>query len=125
MSVTYAAKYGNRKTQIDNVVFDSYVEAERYLFLKARMQAREITGLALQPKYELQPSFKRNGKTVKAITYTADFEYFEGETCVVEDVKGFETQQFRLRQKMFLYHYPEHDLRIVKGAKKRRGEMPF
>ena len=62
--------------------------------------------LELQKKFELVPSFKVDGKTIRAITYTADFCYFtwDGQP-VVEDVKGYKTDVYKLKAKLFAYTY--------------------
>jgi hypothetical protein len=52
---------------------------------------------------------------VQAIHYEADFEYFDLEVgrLVAEDVKGFFTDVFQLKSKMFRRRYPEIEFRIV------------
>lgn len=114
------SKYGNRKTEIDGIVFDSKREARRYTILKAMLSAGEISDLKCQPKFELQPAYTRRGKKVRAITYKPDFSYIRTAdgAHVVEDVKSSDgkatiTQASRLRMKMFEYKYPEIELLIV------------
>ena len=80
-------KYNNKKVQVDMYVFDSIRESQRYKELKLLERAGEISNLELQPKFLLQESFKKNGKTYKAINYIADFMYEENGKVVVEDVK--------------------------------------
>ena len=65
----------------------------------------------MQHKFELQPSFKKYGKTHRAITYTVDFSviYNDG-TLEHIDVKGVETQQSKIRRKLFDYKYPDQKL---------------
>ena len=60
-------KYNNKKIQVDIYVFDSIRESQRYKELKLLERAGEISNLELQPKFLLQESFKKNGKTYKAI----------------------------------------------------------
>lgn len=107
-------KYGARRTEVDGHTFDSRAEANRYCELSLLAQTGAISGLALQPSFQLLPSYKRDGKTVRGITYTADFSYVEGDRTVIEDVKGVETETFRLKWKWVQYLYPEYDWRIVK-----------
>jgi len=72
------AKYGNKKTVYDNIIFDSIVEMRRYKELKLLEKSGQIMGLELQPKFELQPAYTdRRGKKHKAITYIGDFKYLE------------------------------------------------
>lgn len=108
-------KYKNKKIRIDNFVFDSIAEGKRYKELCLLQKANKIKSLELQPKFELQEPFHKNGKYYKAITYTADFMYLDIEkNCiVVEDVKGFQTKEFKLKQKMFEYKYKNLNLVLI------------
>ena len=108
-------KYNNIKTIINGIKFDSKAESERSCELKLLEKAGQIHDLVLQPKFILQPSFKHDGKTNRAITYVADFSYTEDGKSIVEDVKGVETAVFKLKEKMFLRAYGDsHELRIVR-----------
>lgn len=110
-------KYGNRKTVVDGIKFDSKVEAERYKELRLMEKAGEIRDLVLQPKFLLQDKFKHKGKTERAVKYIADFKYFDvlRGVYVVEDVKGVETEAFKIKRKLFLKRYGcEYDFDIVK-----------
>lgn len=116
-------KYQERKTEIDGITFDSAAEARRYVHLKMLEAAGEIKDIEIQPKWELQPSFKRGKRTIRAITYRADFRYTEVATgeSVVEDVKGMETEVFRLKAKMLLYQYDIEVKRVRMGAGRKRS----
>lgn len=116
-------KYQERKTEIDGITFDSAAEARRYVQLKMLEAAGEIKDIEIQPKWELQPSFKRGKRTIRAITYRADFRYTEVATgeSVVEDVKGMETEVFRLKAKMLLYQYDIEVKRVRMGAGRKRS----
>jgi hypothetical protein len=106
--MTYS-KYGNRKTGVDGNTFDSKKEAERYVELKLLEKGGVISGLELQPKFELQkPFFDKEGKKHRAITYIADFQYLDKKTgkLVVEDVKGRKTEVYKIKKKLFVYKYP-------------------
>lgn len=106
-------KYSARKTERDGVLFDSKAESRRYVELNLLLMAGEISDLELQPEYELQPSFKRGKKTIRAITYTPDFRYVEHGVVVCEDVKGVATEAFKIKSKLFLFKYPDVELRII------------
>lgn len=60
-------KYRNKKTQVDMYVFDSIAESKRYKELALLQRAGEIQNLELQPRFLLQESFKKNGKTYRKI----------------------------------------------------------
>ena len=64
-----------------------------------------IKNLQRQVKYELQPSFKFNGKTIRSINYIADFVYIQDDIEIIEDVKGIRTKEYLLKKKMFIYKY--------------------
>lgn len=106
-------KYHNKKVVVDDIEFHSQKEAVRYGDLKLLEKVGEIQDLKLQPRFELQPAFKKNDKTFCAITYIADFEYVEAGKYIVEDTKGFKTKDFIIKQKLFEYKYPELSLRII------------
>lgn len=84
-------KYHNKKVECNGRLFDSKAEADFYRFLLEKVKPMEII---CQPTVELQPSFKKDGKTVRAITYTPDFfvKFANGKEVYV-DVKGMSTQQ--------------------------------
>jgi len=97
------AKYRNVKTN----GYDSKKESVRANELKLLERAGHITELCEQVIFELQPSFKCNGKTERAIKYIADFIYYKDGDFVVEDVKGFKTDVYKMKRKMLLFKYPD------------------
>ena len=107
-------KYKNRKVIINNIEFQSLAEGKRYKELVLLQRAGRITELQLQPKFLLQESFRKNGKTFRKIEYIADFMYEENNKIIVEDVKGKETEVFKLKRKLFEKKYPELEVRIIK-----------
>lgn len=100
-------KYHNKKVEYDGYTFDSIREKNYYIKLKLLEKAGKIKELELQKEYELQPSFKLNNKTSRKITYKADFTYktTEDDKLHVIDVKGFRTDVYRLKKKIFEYKY--------------------
>lgn len=109
-------KFGNKKTTVDNIKFDSKGEANYYCKLKLLKQSGEIKDFELQPKIVLQPSFKINGKTIRAINYIADFKVTEPNNHIYYvDFKSKFTAKnpvFLLKKKMLLYKYKDIDFRI-------------
>ena len=124
-------KYGNRKTDIDGIQFDSKKEAQRYCELKLLQRAGKIQDLQLQKEFELIPAqyetFARYGKKgqrlqdgrrciEKSCTYKADFAYMKDGKQVVEDVKGYRDPasagyaKFIIKRKLMLHLY---GIRIV------------
>lgn len=103
------SKYGNQKTVVNGITFDSRKEAGRYVELMSMLRAGEIEGLRLQPEFTLQEAFTTpEGEKVRALRYRADFSYRrkvrEGADTrmetVVEDVKGFRTKEYELKKKL-------------------------
>ena len=109
------SKYNNVKTVVDGITFDSQKEAKRYNDLKILQRLGHIRNLVLQPRYELQPSFKKGKTYYRKIEYVADFQYFDTHLnkIVVEDVKGMKTDVYKLKKKMFEYQYPDLELKEV------------
>lgn len=99
------SKYHSKKTLCDGILFDSKKEANRYMELKMLKRAGEIEHLRLQPVFKIYPSFVYQGKKYPEIKYIADFMYKEGNTWIVEDVKGVRTAVYQIKKKMFLYAY--------------------
>lgn len=106
-------------------VFDSVRESQRYKELKLLERAGTITDLELQPRFLLQDSFKKNGRTFKKIEYVADFQYIENGKTIVEDVKGLQTDVFKLKHKIFEKVYPDLELKIIKQEEKMNREIKF
>ena len=107
-------KYRNKKVQVDMYVFDSIAESIRYKELKLLERAGEISELKLQPRFLLQEAFRKNGKSYRKIEYIADFQYIEKGKTIVEDVKGIQTDVFKLKHKIFEKLYPDLELRIIR-----------
>lgn len=109
-------KYKNNKVTYEGITFDSTMERDFYIFLLQRYEKEEII---IQPKFELQEKFwDREGNTIRAITYTADFQA----GSIVYDVKGMMTQQGEMRVKMFKYKHKHLYLKVVTKAPKYSGK---
>lgn len=106
-------KYRNKKVIVDNIKFDSILEANRYQELKLLQRTKQISNLRLQVPFLLQESFKKNGTTHRKIEYIADFVYEENGQTVVEDTKGMKTEIFKIKQKLFEYKYPNLSIKII------------
>lgn len=112
--MTRRGKYGNRPTTKAGYKFDSQAEARYYTgTLEPLARGGKITELAVHPKFILQESFKRNGKTVRAIYYEADFSYRLDGKLVAIDIKGRRTPVFAIKEKLFLRRYPDIELLVI------------
>ena len=99
------SKYHNRKFKNVYGSWDSQAEFEYFLILKDKEKLGQIKNLKRQVSIEIQPAFKdRNEKTVRAITYKADFVYddLSGMTHYI-DVKGMKTDVYLLKKKLLAY----------------------
>lgn len=126
------AAYGHErkpKTEIDGIKFASPGEAERYLELCILEIKGEIQYFERQPKFPLQPKFRKNGVHFREINYIADFKiWYSPQNVTVEDVKGwggYTTPEFKLKRKLFEYKYPVLSLILLKraGKQKRIAEL--
>lgn len=103
-------KYFNKKVIVDGIKFDSKKEAKRYTELKLLKKAGLIKELELQKKFEIQPKYTNNkGEHIRAITYKTDFFYYDNkkEQYIVEDTKGYRTDVYKLKKKLFEFKYPD------------------
>lgn len=113
----YQGKYGNKKTVVDGITFDSQKEAKRYKELSLMERAGMISDLQRQVKYVLIPPQREpdtigkkggihKGKLIeREVSYVADFVYQENGQTVVEDTKGFRTKDYLLKRKMMLFFH--------------------
>lgn len=94
------SKYNNVKVKLDGEWFDSHKEGLRYRELQLMEKAGEVSDIERQVEYQLIP--KQPGE--RAVKYIADFRYKtkEGQT-VVEDVKGYKTEVYKIKRKLMLY----------------------
>lgn len=109
------SKYGNKKVKIKGIEFDSIAESRHFLVLLDKKKKKEILDFELQPRFLLQESFKKNGETFRKIEYVADFKVIHNDGRIeIVDVKGMETEVFKIKRKLFEYKYPELSLVLVK-----------
>lgn len=96
-------KFNAKKTELDNVVFDSAGEANRYANLALLQRAGKIANLKRQVKIPLVV----NGTHIaiesklgrrRRLFYLADFTYTENGVAVIEDFKGCDTPLSRLKR---------------------------
>ncbi len=101
-------KYNNRKVEYDGYTFDSKKEAEFYKKLQALQKAGKVKKIEVHPKFELQPTFRKNGKTYRAINYYADFlVYYSDGITKLYDTKGKRTEVYKIKKKLFEYKYKD------------------
>ena len=101
-------KYNAKKVTIDGITFSSRVEGRYYEHLLDLMHDGVVESFEMQKPYTLLDKFPhpKTGKTIRAIKYVPDFEviYTDGRVEVV-DVKGMQTDVFRMKCKLFMFRY--------------------
>ena len=98
-------KYNNKKVIYNGIKFDSKREMNHYIYLLELDSRGEISNLELQKKFILQEGYKINGKSIRPITYVCDFYYIKDGIEHVVDTKGFRTEVYKIKKKMFEYKY--------------------
>lgn len=86
-------KYGNRKTRLDGITFDSKHESEVYAELKLRQCAGDIAAMAIQVRFRLG----------ERIEYIADFVVIDAAGAHVIDAKSEATRRdkvYRIKKKL-------------------------
>lgn len=113
-------KYGNKRTTVSGLVFESKQEAKRYVELMTLQNAGLISNLQRQVKFLLIPKQRcPSGKTERACEYIADFTYFDSKgNAIVEDVKGVKTRDYVIKRKLMLQTHGVEITEITKNSKK-------
>lgn len=95
------SKYHSKRTTIDGYTFASLKEAKRYQELKFMERAGVIKNLQMQVPF---PLIKKSmyGREIK---YIADFVYWEDDKMIVEDVKGYKTEMYRIKKRLMAETY--------------------
>lgn len=125
MAVKRKAKYGNKKVERDGHVLDSLAEAKYYDQLKWLQANNQILFFRIQPRYLLQEAFEKNGVAHRKIEYVADFEVHKKDGSIeVIDIKGVETEAFRIKHKLFEFKYP-HTLSLIAYSYDHKRFMPL
>lgn len=127
MRSKYNVSQDKSRRTFDGVVFDSELEMKYYKdVIYPKLNSGEIISCEFQKKYELQPSFKHNGTTVRQITYIADFYivYADGSREVI-DVKGMKTPEAQIKRKMMWYIYPDINFKWIAYINKSLGWVEY
>ncbi len=105
------SKYNAQKIWVDGILFDSKAEADYYCQLKLLLRAGEITGFCRQARFLITEGV--NGE--RGTEYVTDFIIFypNGNYQIV-DVKGKETDVFKIKEKAFREKYPKLKIELEK-----------
>lgn len=134
-------KYHAKKTEVNGITFASRLEAERFQQLRLLEMSGQISGLMLQVEFQILKGWvnpgiisqdepdedgeliwiitsnpQKAGEKIRSKFYVADFVYYDKElhTWVIEDTKGVETAEFRLKWDYMKSLYPEYLYRKVR-----------
>ncbi len=104
------SKYGSRKTEYSGITFDSAAEAKRAAELDVLVKCGEIFGWQRQRPYVIVVN------EIYICTYFVDF-WVAGKDGKwwLEEVKGHETPEYKLKMKLFRALYPQIDIRVLKA----------
>lgn len=104
-------KYRNKRVKVDGFLFDSQFEANYYADLKLQLRAGVIRGFCRQARFILTAG----GNGLEPMEYIADFIIFNLDgTAEIIDTKGFETDLFVAKKKVFKEKYPKLEIKVVK-----------
>ena len=127
-------KIKHTKTEVDGIMFDSKMESNFYLKLKADMESGQIQDFTLQPKFTLLEAYivvdgeviyksderfnkikrKTKAPTTRAIEYIGDFYVLANDgTGYIIDTKGLSTKEFEIKKKLFMALYPQYSLQVI------------
>ncbi len=101
------SKYRNVKTTIGTEKFDSKREALRHLVLKQMERDDKIHALARQPKFDLYVKDKKICRYVGDWLYRAGPAREHNAPLVVEDAKGVQTRDFKIKWSLCKALYPD------------------
>lgn len=115
MPSKYNVSSAKEQRMYEGIIYDSAVEMKFARdYIAPKLKSGELINAERQVKYELQPSFRRDGVLIRPITYVADFviTYSDGHTVVV-DIKGMPDSVAKIKRKLFYYKYPDLDYQWV------------
>ena len=88
--------------------FDSGLELYFYELL-----CKEDIPFEFQICYELIPSFKYNGKSIRPMTLTVDFDFTGKGRNIIIDTKGFWREQNKMKWKILQWQFSDNDAPIM------------
>lgn len=90
-------KYNAKRTTKNGYSFDSKREADRYMALSRLQMIGDVRFFIRQPTLDIGAG----------TTYRADFLVFwRDNSFTIEDVKGYQTREFKLKRKLIEDRYP-------------------
>ena len=114
------SKYNAKRVKADGYTFDSQAEYGRYRELRMAEVSGAISALTVHPRFLIREAFQSGWFVVPAEVYEGDFGYFDRHDMqafapIVEDVKGYQTREFKRKWQLVQAKYPEIEFRIVES----------
>lgn len=113
-------KYRNTRIVVDGVRYDSQKEYERHMYLILLEKQGKITGLKFHKK-EMNIILQDN----PPIKYEPDFCYYENGVYVIEDLKGYQTKEFKLKKKMLISMIWKGKVEGILRLTRQKGKHSF
>jgi hypothetical protein len=124
------AKYRNRKTEVDGILFDSQKEANHYCDLKTLKQQGEIIDFFRQVPFVISPGYYSDDGWHGPEIYKADFVVIPNLLVITNDentkvvfaqlpkpeiheTKGFFTPHSKTKMRIFREKYPEYEVKVI------------
>lgn len=103
-------KYRNKWTKCNlNHKHQSIIEAKYCNYLQILKKGKQIKD------FDIQISFKFIVNNIKICDYRVDFKIINNDATIeYHEVKGIETEKFKLQKKLFYALYPREKLIIIK-----------
>lgn len=118
------SKFHAIKATINGIQFDSLNESRYYIKVLQDVTAGRIKSFDLQKSFEITPSYRKNGHIIRKMEYLADFVlHMADDTTRVIDVKGVETDVFKMKKKLVEYLYPDVTIECVRWVTKESKWM--
>lgn len=114
-------KYHNKKLSTPDGKFDSKYEYEVWCSLKILEKAKVISDLQRQVGFDLIPALKTSEGTLRGIKYYADFTYTQDGVKYAVDTKGFETDVYKIKKRLFVLNYP--DILFIERKKNKKDKI--
>jgi hypothetical protein len=113
----FGSKYGAKKTEFNNIKYDSKFEARIAQELDLRCKAGEFTEVERQYRIKLY-AYLPDGSRVHLFTYVCDFRCHKPDgTFLLVEAKGFLTDVYKTKRKVldlvWLPDHPDHEFEEV------------
>lgn len=117
------SKFHNKKITTDEGTFDSKYEYEEWCRLKLLERAGEIFELQRQVPFDLIPTIRTTCGTLREIKYIADFVYLENNVWKVVDSKGYATDLYQIKKRLFIIQYVNDNMVFIERKRGKKDKI--